>query len=305
MFLRRILAQNILGNNIQTPFFWGILVFINNPMGIYGVRFHDYTMLHQITIPEALFLGLVQGFTEWLPISSSGHLVIFQSLLGISVPPDFDIVIMAGTIAALVLYFRRKILTVLLGIVSGERHALFYAALIVLSGIPTGIIGFAGKQFFKTLFGQPFVVSLLIIVTGLFLFLASRKKDQKAELNIKSALLIGIAQGVAVAPGISRSGSTIGTALLLGIKPKDAAEFSFLIGIPAMTIASALTFMDQPAAGTGFVPLLVGVIAAFGAGYASIGVFMKLLQENRLYYFAVYCIVAGSIFAVLTRIMGY
>ena len=121
---------------------------------------------HQITIPEALFLGLVQGFTEWLPISSSGHLVIFQSLLGISVPPDFDIVIMAGTIAALILYFRKKILTVFLGIVSGERHALFYAALIVLSGIPTGIIGFAGKQFFKSLFGQPFMVSLLIIVTG-------------------------------------------------------------------------------------------------------------------------------------------
>jgi len=261
-------------------------------------------MISQITIPEAIFLGLVQGFTEWLPISSSGHLVVFQALLGISVPPDFDIVIMAGTIAALILYFRRKILTVVLGVVSGERHALFYAALVVLSGIPTGIIGFAGKQFFKSLFGQPFVVSLLIIVTGVFLLLASRKKHQKTELSIRSALLIGIAQGVAVAPGISRSGSTIGTALLLGIKPRDAAEFSFLIGIPAMTIASVLTFMDEPSAGTGFPPLLVGVIAAFVAGYASIGLFMKLLQENRLFYFAGYCIVAGSIFAVLTHLMG-
>jgi len=278
--------------------------FIHNPMSIYGVRFHGYTMLSQITIPEAIFLGLVQGFTEWLPISSSGHLVIVQALLGISVPPDFDIVIMAGTIAALILYFRRKILTVFLGVVAGERHALFYAALIVLSGIPTGIIGFAGKPFFTSLFGQPFMVSLLIIVTGLFLLLASRKKDQKAELNIRSALLIGIAQGIAVAPGISRSGSTIGTALLLGIKPKDAAEFSFLIGIPAMTIASALTYMDQPVPGTGFAPLLVGVVTAFVAGYASIGLFMKLLQENRLYYFAVYCIVAGSIFAVLIHLTG-
>ena len=261
--------------------------------------------MHQITILEALFLGLVQGFSEWLPISSSGHLVIFQSLLGISVPADFDIVIMAGTIAALILYFRKKMLVLVLGLVTGERHALFYAALIVLSGIPTGIIGFAGKHFFKGLFGQPFIVSLLIIVTGLFLFLASRKKDQKAEVATKSALLIGIAQGIAVAPGISRSGATIGTALLLGIKPKDAAEFSFLIGIPAMTLASALTFMEEPASGTGFAPLVVAIIAAFLAGYASIGLFMKLLQENRLYYFAIYCVLAGSIFAVLTYLIGY
>ncbi|HUW86640.1 MAG TPA: undecaprenyl-diphosphate phosphatase [Methanoregula sp.] len=261
--------------------------------------------MHQLTLLEALFLGLVQGFTEWLPISSSGHLVILQSLLGISVPPEFDIVIMGGTIAALVLYFRKKILFVCLGIVAGERHALFYAALIVLSGIPAGIIGFAGKQFFKDLYGQPFVVSLLIIVTGIFLFIASSKKEHKAEITIKSAFLIGIAQGIAVAPGISRSGSTIGTALLLGIKPKDAAEFSFLIGIPAMTVATVLTFLEEPASGAGSGPLVIAVIAAFIAGYASIGLFMKILQENRLYYFAAYCVLAGSIFAVLTYLMGY
>ena len=261
-------------------------------------------MLHEVTILEALFLGLVQGFTEWLPISSSGHLVVFQALFGISVPPEFDIVIMAGTIAALILYLREKILTLLRGIIAGERHALHYTTLIVLSGIPTGIIGFAGREFFKSLFAMPFVVSLLIIVNGLFLFLASRKRDQKDEVNVKSSLLIGVAQGIAVTPGISRSGSTIGTALLLGIKPKDAAEFSFLIGIPAMTIATVLTFMSEPSAGTGVAPLLVAVIAAFCAGYVSIGFFMKLLQENRLYYFAIYCVVAGSVFAVLIYMMG-
>jgi undecaprenyl-diphosphatase len=260
--------------------------------------------MHPLTIPEALFLGLVQGFTEWLPISSSGHLVLFQSLLGISVPSDFDIVIMMGTIAALILYFRKKILSVLMGIVVGDRSALYYAALIVLSGIPTGIIGFAGKQFFKGLFGQPFVVSILLIITGIFLFIASRQKNQKAEVDAKSALLIGIAQGIAVAPGISRSGATIGTGLLLGIKPRDAAEFSFLIGIPAMTIASVLTFLEEPASGTGFAPLLAAIIAAFLAGYASIGLFMKWLQENRFYYFALYCVIAGSIFAVVTSLMG-
>jgi undecaprenyl-diphosphatase len=260
--------------------------------------------MDQITIIEALFLGLVQGFTEWLPISSSGHLVILESLLGISVSADFNIVIMMGTIAALILYFRKKILSLLRGIVSLERPSLYYAALIVLSGIPTGLIGFAGKQFFKGLFSQPFIVSLLIIVTGIFLFIASRAKNQSKEVDARTSLLIGIAQGIAVAPGISRSGATIGTALLLGIKPKDAAEFSFLIGIPAMTIASVLTYLEEPAFGSGFAPLLVAIVAAFIAGYASIGLLMKWLQENRFYYFGVYCVIAGTIFAILTYPMG-
>jgi undecaprenyl-diphosphatase len=250
--------------------------------------------MYPITIPEALFLGLVQGFTEWLPISSSGHLVIFQSLLGITVPPEFDIVIMMGTIAALILYLRKKILLLLGGLFALERKTLNYVGLIVLSGIPTGIIGFAGKEFFKGLFSQPFVVSLLLIVTGIFLFIASRPKNQKDEVGVKSALWMGVAQGCAVAPGISRSGATIGTALLLGVERRAAAEFSFLIGIPAMTIAAVLTFLEEPSAGTGFAPLLVGIVAAFIAGYASIGLFMKWLQEDRNHC-AVYCVMAGSV----------
>jgi undecaprenyl-diphosphatase len=264
-------------------------------------------MLHQITILEALFLGLVQGFTEWMPVSSSGHIVIFQTLMNISVPSDFDIVIMAGTIAALILYFRKKILLIFNGIISGERTAINYALMILLSGIPTGIIGFAGRQFFKSLFGQPVVVSLLIVVTGIFLFIASWPwhKEQTDQITTKSALLMGIAQGIAVAPGISRSGATIGTAVILGIKPHYAAEFSFLIGIPAMSVATVLTFLDEPASGVEIAPLVIAIIAAFIAGYASIGILMKIFEENRLYYFAPYCILAGTTFAVLAHVAGY
>ncbi|MFA5348416.1 MAG: undecaprenyl-diphosphate phosphatase [Methanoregula sp.] len=262
-------------------------------------------MLHEITVLEALFLGLLQGFTEWLPISSSGHLVIFQALLGIDVPPDFDIIIMAGTVAALILYFRKKIYSLFRGVLAGDRSAMMYVALVILAGFPTAVIGFDFRIFFKSLFSQPFIVSLLLIVTGVFLFIASRKKDTTGEVSPLSALLIGIAQGIAVAPGISRSGSTIGTALLMGIKPKEAAEFSFLIGIPAMIIASGLTYMEGPASGIGFLPMIVAVIAAFLAGYASIGLFMKVFEQNRLYYFAVYCVVAGSVFAIVTHLMGY
>lgn len=264
-------------------------------------------MLHQITILEALFLGLVQGFTEWLPISSSGHLVILQALLDVSVPPEFDIVIMAGSIAALILYFRKKILSLFTGTVAGERTTINYVILILVSGIPTGIIGFAGRQFFKSLFGQPVIVSIFIVITGIFLFIASWpwQKNQSSQITVKNAFLIGIAQGIAVAPGISRSGATIGTAVILGIKPRDAAEFSFLIAIPAMTVAAALTFLEEPATGTGFALLLVAVIAAFIAGYASIGLLMKIFEENRLYYFAPYCILTGTTFALLAHTAGY
>jgi undecaprenyl-diphosphatase len=246
--------------------------------------YHNYSLMHEITIAEALFLGLVQGFTEWLPVSSSGHLVIVQSLLGITVPAEFDVVIMFGTIAALILYFRARILSLLLG----------------LAGAATALIGFSARPFFLVLFTRPFIVSLLLIATGIFLLLASLPRLQNDEITTKSALLVGIAQGIAVAPGISRSGFTIGAALLLGVRPKDAAEFSFLVGIPAMTIASVLTFMEEPVSGTGFAPLVVAVIAAFVAGYASIGFFMKLLQEKHLNFFAWYCILAGSAFASLT-----
>jgi undecaprenyl-diphosphatase len=256
--------------------------------------------MYDVSITDAIILGIVQGFTEWLPISSSGHLVIIQSLLGISVPAAFDIVIMAGTIIALLIYFRQTLISLFRGICGGDPAALRYCSFIVIAGIGTALIGFSGKTFFKGLFYQPFLVSCLLIVTGIFLFIASRAKPPAGELTAKNALVIGIAQGIAVAPGISRSGSTIGAALLLGIKAEDAAVFSFLIGIPAMTVASLLTFLEEPAVTVAFTPLAVATITAFVTGYASIGLLMKLLKENRFIIFAYYCIGAGLLFAVLT-----
>lgn len=249
---------------------------------------------------DAILLGFIQGFTEWLPISSSGHLVIVQSLLGISVPAAFDIVIMVGTIVALLLYFRQTLLSLLGGILAGDRNSLRYCSFIVIAGIGTALIGFSGKTFFKGLFYQPFLVSCLLIVTGIFLFIASRAKPFHGEMTAGKSFLIGIAQGIAVAPGISRSGSTIGTALLLGIKAEDAAIFSFLIGIPAMTIASVLTFLEEPAITVSALPLAVATVTAFITGYASIELLMRLLKENRFIIFAYYCIGAGILFAFLT-----
>ena len=116
--------------------------------------------MYDVSITDAIILGIVQGFTEWLPISSSGHLVIIQSLLGISVPAAFDIVIMAGTIIALLIYFRQTLISLVGGICAGDRAALRYCSFIVIAGIGTALIGFSGKTFFKGLFYQPFLVSL-------------------------------------------------------------------------------------------------------------------------------------------------
>jgi undecaprenyl-diphosphatase len=256
--------------------------------------------MQELTVGYALVLGLLQGITEWLPISSSGHLVIIQSLLGISVPAEFDIVVMAGTIAALILYFRARIFALLSGLVHGDRDATRDCFFIVLAGLAPAVIGFAARPFCLSLFTRPFIVSLLLIVTGIFLFIASRPRAQEGVIDGKSALIIGIAQGIAVAPGISRSGSTIGAALLLGIKPQEAAEFSFILGIPTMIAASVITFVEEPAGGVAPLLLVVAIAAAFIAGYASIGIFMKLFRKNHLDIFAYYCILAGGMFAILT-----
>jgi undecaprenyl-diphosphatase len=248
----------------------------------------------------AIILGLIQGFTEWLPISSSGHLVIAQTLLGLDVPAEFDIVIMIGTIMALLIYLRERIFWIIKGLLAKDQKAWNYACLMVIAGVFTAILGFAGEGFFKGLFAKPFVVSLLIIVTGLFLFIVSRCNPKKTNLGIKEAAIIGIAQGIAVAPGISRSGSTIGTGMLLGIEAKEAAEFSFLIGAPAMVVASLLEFADARMVGLDLSIILAGIIAAFIAGYLSIGFFMEILKRGKLSWFSYYCIIAGSVFAVLS-----
>jgi undecaprenyl-diphosphatase len=249
---------------------------------------------------SAILLGLLQGFTEWLPISSSGHLVVAQSLFGLDVPAEFDIVIMIGTILALLIYLRERIFWLLKGVLAKDRKALNYIYLMAIAGVLTAILGFAGKRFFKGLFAEPFTVSLLIIVTGLFLFIVSRYKPKKAELGVKEAAIIGLAQGISVAPGISRSGSTIGTAMLLGVEAKEAAEFSFLIGTPAMIVASLLELVDAPAVGLDISIILAGIISAFLAGYLSIGFFMEILKRGKLSWFAYYCILAGLVFAALT-----
>jgi len=252
-----------------------------------------------VDLIQALLLGIIQGFTEWLPVSSSGHLVIAHYFLDIPFSPDFDIALMLGTSVALIIFFRKKILWLFFGILNFERSQITYLKMIIIAGVPTAIIGFAFRDFFKSFFSQPLIISFFILITGIFLLFVCRFSRGEKKLSKKGAFFTGLAQGLAVMPGISRSGSTIGTAMLFGLKAEDAAEFSFLIGLPAMLIASLIEFASAYSGSVETGVLFVGVISSLIFGYISIAFLMSLLKKNKLHYFGYYCVVAGAVFILL------
>lgn len=267
---------------------------------------------------EAASLGAVQGFTEFLPVSSSGHLVIFQHLLGLREPElTFDIMVHAGTLGAILVVFAQEAATLLRrGVpglwrqarrkqagLSGPRSPERMVLWIIVASIPTGIIGVAGKKTFEGWFGSPTLVGTMLIVTGTLLFLTrytARRHEGTPGMNVWQALTIGIAQGVAVIPGISRSGSTISAGLFLGVERQLAATFSFLASVPATLGAAALSMRDlsaaQPAEWTA---CGIGTLVAFGAGYASLRWLLGVIKRGKLHAFAYYCWAAGVLALLL------
>ena len=186
-----------------------------------------------LTLFQAVILGLIQGITEWLPVSSSGHLVIFQHLFGLQIPVFFDVLLHVGTLAVVFVVFWRDILEIIKAILKldfkSEYGRLFI--FILLGSIPTALIGLIFHEILVSFFSNLLVVAIGLIITGTLLFFCERKLGKK-ELTEKDSLLIGLVQGLAIIPGISRSGSTIGTGLLLGIDRDKVTRFSFLLSIP-------------------------------------------------------------------------
>lgn len=259
-----------------------------------------------MTIIEALILGLVQGLTEFLPISSSGHLVIAKSILGGVREPGilFEVLLHLGTLLAVLLFFRKDIVSLVLSLTSagslsdGERKEGRKMVLAVIAGtLPTVVIALLFKDTFEELFSSVKVVSLMLLITGLLLFLSDMVKERKREkVTLKDAVIIGIVQGAAIIPGISRSGSTIATGLFMGINGEKAAKFSFLLSIPAILGAVVLHAKDISGLNNGhMIPYLVGVTASAVSGFFSIKVLMKIVAGRRLKFFAFYCWTVGII----------
>lgn len=239
---------------------------------------------------QAAVLGLVQGLTEFLPISSTAHLVVVQNWFGLTEPPvTFDIVIHLGTALATVLVLWPVI----------KKVSLQLIKLMMFATIPTLILGLWLNQWDTLIFGSLMFTAVTLIINGLILLLPNWFKVKRQTLNNQSAGFIGIAQGLAVLPGISRSGSTIVTGLLFGLKPEEAYNFSFLISLPAILGAQALHLNDINIVQSEFLNFGLGFVTALISGYFALLWLRRLVSRGRLNGFAIYCLVLGTLLLIL------
>ena len=241
-----------------------------------------------MTSAEAIASGVVQGLTEFFPVSSSGHLVLLHHLFGAPVPQlSFDLFLHMGTALAILIYFKEEIFSLF----TKEKR---FLGLLFWGFLPTGVIGFLFAKKIEALFGSPRAVSAAFLITALWLWIGNRHKESPSGLNVWKALTIGVSQGIAIAPGISRSGATVATALLLGVSPREAVRYSFLLAIPTIIVAFGYEVLRHPMAwGQDLLPLWLGFGVSFVVGLFAIGVLRTLAQKRRLYFFSLYLVVLG------------
>ncbi len=249
---------------------------------------------------ESLFLGFVQGATEFLPVSSSGHLVMSQAILGIDIPGLlFEVAVHVATLVSILLVYRSRVGGLAAGALRGERDAWEYVGLVVVATIPAAVIGILAKDQIETLFDDPRAPGFALLVTGLVLWTSRYALDRgdRDRPTWGAALLIGIAQAFALVPGISRSGSTVVAAMWLGLEAREAAAFSFLMAVPAIGGAAVLQLLDLDPGGASGLPWLVvlaGSVAAGVTGVLAIRTFVAMLANRSFHLFAPYCWVVGA-----------
>ena len=254
-------------------------------------------------IINAIILGIIQGLTEFLPVSSSGHLEIAKAILGEKKVGEesllMTVVLHFATALSTIIIFRKDILEILIGLLQFKNNDSFWFSLkIVLSMIPAAFVGVFFNNEIEALFGGALtLVGSMLLVTGLLLFLADKAKASAKKVGVKHAIVIGISQAIAILPGISRSGATISTAVLLGIDKEKAARFSFLMVVPLIfgKMAKDILSGNIQYETTTFIPLLIGFIFAFLTGIFACKWMIKLVKSSQLKYFSYYCFVIGGI----------
>ena len=250
---------------------------------------------------EAIILGIVQGLTEFLPVSSSGHIEIAKVLLGISQEQNLlmTIVLHAATALSTIFVFREDIKEIIRGLLQFKWNKEFQFSLkIIISMIPAALIGLFFENEIELLFGgQILFVGCMLIVTGLLLFLADKAKNTNQNVNFFHALIIGISQAIAILPGVSRSGATISTSVLLGIDREKAARFSFLMVVPLILgkMSKDIISGDILIESTTLMPLLTGFTAAFITGLFACKWMIQLVKKSKLKYFSFYCFLVGTV----------
>lgn len=258
---------------------------------------------------EAFILGLIQGLTEFLPVSSSGHLELGKAILNVEAKETllFTLVVHGATVLSTIVVFRKDIMNLFSGLFSFNwNDETKYITKIFISMIPVGIVGVFFKDEIKSLFtSNIFLVGSMLILTAALLAFTFYAKQRDKKITFLDAFIIGIAQAIAVLPGVSRSGSTIATALLLGNKKTEAARFSFLmVLIPILGENILEIFGGELAATTSieFTPLLIGFITAFVSGLLACKLMLNVVKSGKLIYFAAYCLVAGLIAIIFSFI---
>ena len=263
---------------------------------------------------NAIILGIIQGFTEFLPVSSSGHLEIAKVLLGEKAVGKesmlMTVVLHFATALSTIIIFREELKELFIGLLQFKNNKAFQFSLkIILSMIPATLVGVLFNSEIESLFeGKITFVGAMLVITGLLLFLANNAKDCKKDVGIKNAILIGIAQAVAILPGISRSGATISVSVLLGIDKEKSARFSFLMVVPlifgkmAQDILSSETLINEPQGSLTFLSNCVGFASAFLTGIFACKWMIKIVKKSQLKYFSFYCFIIGGV-VIITSLL--
>ena len=251
-----------------------------------------------MTIIEAIILGIIQGLTEFLPISSSGHLVLSQVILGIQIPGnDFEVLLHIGTLCSILVVFNNDIKNILFTLSSKETQK--FILMIFVGTIPAVIIGLGFKDGIEKLFDNIIVVGFALVFTGITLIGSFYFKSENKKNTIIKSCLIGIAQAIAIIPGISRSGITISFALFLGLDARQAAKFSFLLAIPVISGAGILMATDlRDGFSLDIYTAISGLITSFFVGIVALKWLLAWLEGGKFHYFGIYCFLIG-IFIVI------
>lgn len=262
-------------------------------------------------IIDAIILGIIQGLTEFLPVSSSGHLELGKAILGADSLPEesllFTVVLHFATALSTLVVFRKDVAEILKGLFQFKwNEETRFSLKIIISMIPAALVGLFLEDFLEVFFdGAIIIVGIMLVITAILLYLADMAKTTNKDVSFRSAFVIGVAQAVAILPGISRSGATISAAVLLGVDKTKSARFSFLMVVPLILgkMAKDLLSGDVNFAGDQAIAMGAGFAAAFVAGLAACTWMIKLVRQSKLTYFAIYCLIVGLI-AIAWSVFG-
>lgn len=253
-----------------------------------------------MNVIEAIVLGIIQGLTEFLPVSSSGHIILGSKILGVEMEEDilFAVVVHFATAVSTIVVFRKEILEIISGLFGKDNEQRIFAIKIILSMIPAALVGLLLKEFIEQYFGEYiWLVGVCLILTAALLFLADKAKNTNKSVGFVDAILIGIAQAIAILPGVSRSGATISTAVILKIDREKAAKFSFLMVLPLILGMVAMDLKDGEFVANKelALPLIAAFSSAFIVGVVACKAMIALVKKAQLTYFSIYCLVVGLI----------